>query len=54
MKRVLGHDSKDGVMTTDAGPDLLIVLLGVAHLVELGLGERVKTFGFRNFKKWRF
>lgn len=33
----LGHDAEDWVVTTDAGPNLLIVLLGVAHLVELRL-----------------
>lgn len=33
----LGHDAEDGVVATDAGPNLLIVLLGVAHLVELRL-----------------
>lgn len=32
----LRHDSKDGVVAADARPDLLVVFLGVAHLVELG------------------
>lgn len=35
----LRHDSKDGVVATDARPDLLVVLLGVADLVELRLEE---------------
>lgn len=35
----LRHDSKDGVVATDARPDLLVVLLGVADLVELRLCE---------------
>lgn len=35
----LRHDSKDGVVATDAGPDLLVVLLGVADLIELRLCE---------------
>lgn len=37
----LRHDSKDGVVATDARPDLLVVLLGVADLVELRLYEHL-------------
>lgn len=36
----LRHDSKDGVVATDARPDLLVVLLGVADLVELRLCQQ--------------
>lgn len=36
----LRHDSKDGVVAADAWPDLLVVFLGVAHLVELGLQKQ--------------
>lgn len=35
-RRTLRHDSEDGVVAADAGAILLVVLLGVAHLEELG------------------
>lgn len=38
----LGHDTEDGVMAADARADLLVVLLGVAHLVELRLKTHTK------------
>lgn len=45
----LGHDSEHRVVTADARADLLVVLLGVTHLVELRL-KRNKEFNCLNFK----
>lgn len=49
--RTLGHDSEDGVVAADAGAILLVVLLGVAHLKELGLGEAAVRSGTDTFRK---
>lgn len=46
--RRLRHDAEHGVVTADAGPDLLIVLLGVAHLVKLGLRDRKTALQLRS------
>lgn len=40
----LAHCAKDGIVTADARPMLVIVGLGVAHLIELGCtGEHGTT-----------
>lgn len=36
----LGHDAEHRVVAADARADLLVVLLGVTHLVELRLKSR--------------
>lgn len=41
----LRHDAEHGVVAADARPDLLVVLLGVTHLVELGLSRKNKKQG---------
>lgn len=37
MRLPSGHDSEHGVVPTDAGADLVVVLLRVTHLVKLRL-----------------
>lgn len=37
----LRHDAKDGVVAADAGPNLLVVFLGVTHLVKLRLPKQI-------------
>lgn len=51
-RRHLRHDSEHGVVTADARPDFLVILLGVAHLVKLRLENKKcskSSTGVRHF-----
>lgn len=49
--RRLRHDAEYGVVAADARPDLLVVFLGVAHLVKLGLPKQKRSFRFHREKR---
>ena len=45
----LRHGSEDRVVATDAGAVLIIIPLGMAHLIELGLGKGEREGGMHEY-----